>query len=219
MNLNKLAQLAKKEYKKIGVSHDWNHVKRVKENALKISEKEGGDKTILLPACLLHDLGRSKGKEKKHSSNVMLTVKILQNSGYNTGDVDEIVGCIKTHSFKNTPKSLEAKILFDADKLDSYGAVGVARFFMLAGEHNWSLRESADKAFERMAALDKVGGFYTTEGEKIGLSKAKIAFLLYYSFFQELNEHEKVKGLEKMLAHKLGPLKSKFMLKTLKVLL
>jgi uncharacterized protein len=144
-----IRKLVQKEMNLSPASHGWDHVKRVYELCLKIGKKEKADLTILGLAALLHDIGRkeeqvSKGKichaqvgaEKAEGLLARLDVPDLIKK--------EILHCIRSHRFrgKQEPKSLEARILFDADKLDSIGAVGVGRAFLFAGEVGARLHNS-----------------------------------------------------------------------------
>ena len=88
----------------------------------------------------MHDIGRkeemkNKGKFCHAEEGAKLARKIL--GKYNLGDnvVDNILHCIISHRYRNsyTPETIEAKVLYDADKLDSIGAVGIARDFLFAG--------------------------------------------------------------------------------------
>ena len=219
LKYKKLLNLARKEYQQLNMhSHDWDHIQRVLQYCERINKKEKTDVTILFPACILHDLGRVKGKEKDHSTSIEKSDNLLAQSGYAEDERKKIIDCILSHSVNSDkkPVSMEAKILFDADKLDSYGAIGVTRFFTLAGEQQWNLQESIDHAFERITKLSSIGGFYTKEAEQIGTSKAKTTFIFYYFLFQELNEMEKIKSLEKIFMGKYGKIKGKIILKTLK---
>jgi len=220
-NYTKLLFLAEEKYKNINIeSHDWQHILRVLNYCKKINKKENVNNKILFPACILHDLGRENGKESIHSESITVAKNLLIRANYDQDLITKILACIKSHSVdsKNKPVSLEAKILFDADKLDSYGAIGVSRFFMMANEQNWSLQKSADKAFERITKLNEINGFYTKEAESIGLSKAKKTFVYYYSLFKELGDTKKVKFLESILTNKYGKLKGKLFLAILKTL-
>jgi len=115
-------------------AHDTEHVYRVLNYALDIAKHEGGaDLELLTTACLMHDISRADqfadpgidhaihGSLKAH--------RWLAENGYSTEFADTVRDCIETHRFRsdNPPQSLEAKILFDADKLDVCGAVGIAR--------------------------------------------------------------------------------------------
>ncbi|MCR4336071.1 MAG: hypothetical protein NUV57_06085, partial [archaeon] len=119
---------------------------------------------------------------------------------------DAIIECIKTHSFDGEykPETLEAKVLFDADKIDSYGFIGVARFFLLAGEEHLSFNKAVENAFERIITLGKVGGFFTNTGKKIGLKKAKRSILFYYLLLSELGDTKKLQEIENTIKEKLG---------------
>ena len=122
-------------------SHDFDHTMRVYNMCVYIWEKESADLEILKIAALMHDIGRKKQYETKwkicHAEYwTILADKILKDLKINKEKIEKILHCIATHRFRkwNQPESLEAKILFDADKLDSIWAVGIWRAFMYANE-------------------------------------------------------------------------------------
>ena len=124
-----------------GSSHDIDHTLRVRDLCMKIWKAEWADLEILEIAALLHDIWRPKEFETKwkicHAEYwANLAKDFLQNLWLEQDKVDNIVYCISTHRFRkwNPPETLEAKILFDADKLDCIWAVGIGRAFMCAWE-------------------------------------------------------------------------------------
>jgi uncharacterized protein len=130
-------------------SHGWDHVKRVYDLCLKIGKKEKGDIAIVSLAALLHDIGRreeqaSKGKICHAQVGAQKAERILSQIGVSAEIKREVLQCIRSHRFrgKQFPGSLEARILFDADKLDSIGAVGIGRAFLFAGEVGARLHNS-----------------------------------------------------------------------------
>jgi uncharacterized protein len=122
-------------------SHGWDHVERVYRLCIRIGEVEGADLEILKMAAILHDIGRddeisSGGKICHAERGAALGQEILEKLSVPREKIDKVVHCIETHRFRGNrvPQSLEARVLFDADKLDSIGAVGVGRAFLFAGE-------------------------------------------------------------------------------------
>lgn len=120
--------------------HDWTHVERVRALAGRIGRTEGADLFVLEAAALLHDV--SRGEEMRRGGGFCHAEhgaeeakKILVRLGCESEFIERVTHCIRTHRKrgKNIPESLEAKILFDADKLDSLGAIGVGRAFLFAG--------------------------------------------------------------------------------------
>lgn len=131
---------AREFFKDASGCHDWSHVERVRKMALHIGKDEKADLFILELAAVLHDIGRkeemkSKGLFCHAEKGGELAKKILDKHDIDSEMKSRIIHCIVSHRnrTKNKPESLEAKILFDADKLDSIGAVGVARDFLFAG--------------------------------------------------------------------------------------
>jgi uncharacterized protein len=124
-------------------AHNLDHVFRVYNLCLLISRYEKDvDLEILIPAALLHDIARveeSEDKTGKIDHAVLggeIAEEILRKLEYEKETIEKIKHCIVTHRFRtgNEPNIIEAKILFDADKLDVIGASGIARTFMLAGQ-------------------------------------------------------------------------------------
>jgi uncharacterized protein len=122
-------------------SHGWDHTQRVYRLCMHIGEAEGADLTVLGPAAYLHDIGRpfqdrSKGALCHAEKGAEMAQKALENLPIADMKRKNIVHCIRTHRFRGDarPETLEARVLFDADKLDSIGAVGIGRTFLFAGE-------------------------------------------------------------------------------------
>lgn len=131
---------ARKYFEGASGCHDWTHVERVKNLALNIGKKEGAKLDVLEMAALLHDIGRRdemkcKGKFCHAEKGAEIAREILGKHKIEKSVVENIIHCIQAHRYRKNlkPSTLEAKILFDADKLDSIGAIGVARDFLFAG--------------------------------------------------------------------------------------
>lgn len=129
-------------------AHNLDHVFRVYNLCILLSEhEENVDLEVLIPAVLIHDIARvkeSKDKTGQIDHAVLgseMAEQILKNLEYEEEQIQKIKHCITAHRFRtgNEPKTIEAKILFDADKLDAIGSVGIARCFMLSGQYGQSL--------------------------------------------------------------------------------
>ena len=120
-------------------AHDFDHIMRVYHNAQKILKKEKAKKKLVLTAVLLHDIvsyPKSDKQSKNSSIDSAKKAKILLKK-YNFTDEEIVIisDAIRDHSFsqKKLPKTIEGKILQDADRLDALGAIGIARVFATGG--------------------------------------------------------------------------------------
>ncbi|MFX1409118.1 MAG: HD domain-containing protein [Promethearchaeota archaeon] len=116
--------------------HGFPHVERVYKLCLDLGKKLDANLIVLKTAALLHDIGRKEGKDKKIKKNhaelsAELAYRYLssQNFIFPEKDLKNIIHSIRSHSFSNniSPRTLEAKIVSDADKLDAIGAIGLYR--------------------------------------------------------------------------------------------
>jgi len=132
-----------------GGCHGPDHAERVHAIAIRIGLELGAEMRILSAAALLHDIGRREESESRgticHAARgAELAGPILADLGFDSEEIAAIRHCIASHRYRaeNPPKSLEAKILFDADKLDSLGAIGIGRAFLFAGQVGARLHNS-----------------------------------------------------------------------------
>jgi len=115
--------------------HGFTHVERVLKLSSEIGVVLNANLPVIKIAALLHDVGRYLKKDNEVKNHAEISAEIAENfiikNNFNLalGDVENILHCIRAHSFSNDlePKSLEAKILSDADKLDALGAIGLYR--------------------------------------------------------------------------------------------
>lgn len=123
-------------YPEIDPVHGFDHILRVYRMVGKLATAEGADLEIVRAAALLHDAqgsqtsGGEEGRLDHHQASAEFAHQILAAEGWSADRIAAVQHCILAHRFRdnsNIPQTLEAKILFDADKLDVIGAVGVAR--------------------------------------------------------------------------------------------
>lgn len=168
-------------------AHDLSHLQRVWHNARTLQIEEGGDLEVLLAAVLLHDCVAVEKNSPLRSQASRLAAekasKVLTNLNWPEAKIDAVTHAIEAHSFSAniTPLTLEARLMQDADRLDSLGMLGVARTFYTAGRMGSALydphdpeaqdREYDDKRFcldhFQTKLLHLADGFQTTAGQRL----------------------------------------------------
>ena len=122
--------------------HDFSHVLRVLNLAERLAEAEGADRQVVRTATLLHDIARLGDDDlileaEAETDHAVLAARHVRRvlAGKDPAFVNAVAHCIEAHRFRNAvePETIEAKVLFDADKLDAIGAVGIARAFAYGG--------------------------------------------------------------------------------------
>lgn len=178
-------------------SHDLGHLKRVAQNCKKIQKSEGGNIEILIISSYFHDIiSLAKNSPDRHRSSEFAAQKTINILDKNFQEIpsnyyEPIADAIRSHSYSANiyPKTLEAKILQDADRLDALGAVGLARVFYIAGRLNQKLFDDNDPFAKNRLLNDKeyaLDHFYhklfklpdtlqTNKGKE--LAKEKVAIL------------------------------------------
>lgn len=122
-------------------AHDKDHIYRVLYAAMDIASSEiNVDYDVLICACLLHDIGRREQNENPALCHAAVgaekTVAFLASAGFAPDYAQRVGNCIRAHRFRSdfTASSIEAKILFDADKIDVTGTIGIARTILYNGQ-------------------------------------------------------------------------------------
>jgi uncharacterized protein len=116
--------------------HGFDHIVRVYQLADKIGRSENADLEIVHAAVLLHDArdsltqGGEVGRLNHQHTSAFFAEQVLASAGWQEGRIQSVLHCIRAHRFRDqseSPHTIEAMVMFDADKLDAIGAVGVAR--------------------------------------------------------------------------------------------
>jgi uncharacterized protein len=137
-------------------AHDVFHAKRVRDLSIRLANEWNRtiDRGVLSAAAWLHDIGRPlerSGEIEHHDKWAAIEVGDLLGTEAVTADrIDAIKHCIRTHSIRSSspePETSEAKLLFDADKLEATGAVGIIRLACIVGERS-------GRADEKYAVID-----------------------------------------------------------------
>ena len=177
---------------KLSPSHDLFHIEQVLQYAEKLQNIQGGDWDIISASVLLHDLERASPKiiYKLNIENLLGKVsKILEKVGFTFEKVEKVLEAIEDHEKKElSPRSLEGRILKDADFLAGFGAWGILRIAMWLGETGGGVSNFLDtidiKMHKRIEELEFV------ESKKSARKKYVFA-KLFISFLQEEPELQK----------------------------
>jgi uncharacterized protein len=188
--------------------HDFDHVLRVYHIAERLAKAEDADLAIVRAAALLHDSrgsapsGEGTARAEHHNASAQFARAILAEKGWPDNQIHAVQHCIRAHRYRgqeDKPETLEAKVLFDADKLDVLGAIGAARtiaYAALDGEPSYAepseqfletgKKESGEphsSYHEFLFKLRKVKDRMFTDSGK-ALAAARHAYLV--GFYEEL---------------------------------
>lgn len=194
-------------------AHDRQHVYRVLYNAIEIArEEENVNMDVLLTAALLHDIGRADERADPTADHAVTggdrAYQLLVGTpelGYAPDFAEHVRQCIRTHRFRRNdlPATIEAKFLFDADKLDVCGAVGIARTLMYSGAHDrpiYTTKEDGSISDGRGDKEDsfcreycfKLEGMYdrflTRRGAELAKERQKAAVDFYEALLHEVRD-------------------------------
>jgi uncharacterized protein len=188
-------------------SHDWSHLLRVWRNAAAIADQEpGSDREILAASVILHDCVavEKNAPERRHASRMAAerAREIVAALGWDMARAERLAHAIEAHSFSAgiEPRSIEARILQDADRLDAIGAIGIARCFYVAGRMGSALYSADDPAAnarpldDQRFALDHFGAklfrvagdFQTATGQALAVERTRTMRGFVEAFLAEI---------------------------------
>jgi len=172
--------------------HGFTHVERVLKLSLEIGIVLNANLPVIKSAALLHDVGRYLKKDDEVRNHAEISAEIAEDffikNNFNIviEDVENILHCIRAHSFSNglEPKTLEAKILSDTDKLDALGAIGLYRTIGFTILRNGGLDDVIEHLENKILKLKNQ--LYLDISKEIAKSREKIII----KFYKEIKEEK-----------------------------
>ncbi|MFC7078502.1 HD domain-containing protein [Haloarcula halophila] len=197
-------------------AHDIFHAKRVRDVAVRLAERHPDrvDRDVLVAAAWLHDIGRPLERidEVDEHGDWAATeaTALLGDEGVSDGQLTAIEHCLRAHSLRVSspdPETIEAKLLFDADKLDAVGAVGIVRLACIVGERSGrsgtqyaviddtatldtESSELPDIGLVREWARERLDALYTEPGRHLGESRWEFLQQFFARFSREIGTSE-----------------------------
>lgn len=153
MNLDRLQEQCRALLRDVApadAAHDISHIKRVVKNVVYLTDIEQCNTLITLPSAWLHDcVAVAKDSPLRAQGSRMAAeaaTKFLAKNGYPEELLPDVFHAIEAHSYSaNIPtRTVEAAVVQDADRLDSLGAIGIARCLLVGGRLNRPLCANED---------------------------------------------------------------------------
>lgn len=154
--ISKTALFIQEKFKTEGSGHDWFHIARVWRLSKRIALNEKQADTLVVElGALLHDIADWKFNDGDMEVGAKAAGQWLLKQKADEAVIKKVEDIVRSVSFKAEGEklelpSLEAKIVFDADKIDAIGAIGIARAFAFGGHKNRLLYDPAIKPIKNM---------------------------------------------------------------------
>ena len=131
-NLRKIEDFSRKLHKKKDPAHDFSHIKRVIKLCRKLAASEKCDMNLLLVSAYFHGVLDKEAEIRR----------FLESISYSNDFINKVITTVRNSTSVSKPKTIEEKILHDANLLDALGAIGIARSFTKGGYEKQTLNET-----------------------------------------------------------------------------
>lgn len=212
--IQKTAAFVEQKFSGESSGHDWWHMYRVWQLSKYIAAQEpDADLFLVELAALLHDIADWKFHDGDQEAGPRAAREWLESLHVDNATIEHIEDIIRTVSFKgagvaSNMKTLEGKIVHDADKIDALGAIGIARTFAYGGANNRPLYDpniqpgqhdtfdayqkskshSVNHFYEKLLLLkDRM---YTQAGKNLAAARHEYMQTFLDEFYAEWNGHK-----------------------------
>ncbi len=180
--LSKLSATVREKMSSEGSGHDWWHVYRVWRMARHLAQDEKADLFVVELGALLHDIADYKFHGGDYSVGPRVAREMMEGLGVDGETMDHVCDIVATISFKGGVategmKTLEGRIVQDADRLDAIGAIGIARVFAFGGNRNRPLHDPELKPKSYKSKEEYLAAFKRNEGSSVNHFYEKLLLL------------------------------------------
>ncbi len=139
--IQRTEEFVRETLKADSTGHDWWHINRVRNVAVRLAKSEGADQYVVELAALLHDIADWKFNDGDITIGATKSRQWLASLDVEESLQERVARIILTVSFKgagviNEVDTLEGQVVQDADRIDALGAIGIARTFAYGGHFN-----------------------------------------------------------------------------------
>ncbi len=184
--LNEIKEFVRKRIEGLDYNHDIEHVERTVKFAEILADNERADKDVCVIAAWLHDIGKAKNEEVHGDIGAMMAKPFLERLGFEVDFIEKVCHAIECHDSASVhkAKTIEAKVIFDADKLQAIGPFGFAREF---SHYTVFKGKKPREAFEivKKKEINRFKNELQTETAKALASKPFELMLEFYKLYEK----------------------------------
>lgn len=166
-----------------GTAHSFEHVNRVLNVALSLIEEVKANAEIVQLGSLLHDIGRTTGESHHAENGVEPARRILSDLNYPQDETNKVLWIVEHHDVngRDKLKTMEGRLVWDADKLDLIGLTGVSRAFHFAGERRTPFNDAVKWCIDK--GMHQPYEFFTQSAREI--AKRRYSVMKYFALTLE----------------------------------
>jgi uncharacterized protein len=188
--LNEIKEFAKKRSEDLDYNHDFEHIERTVKLAEILAKKEGANKDVCVVAAWLHDIEKAKNEEVHGDIGARTAKLFLERLGFESDFIDKVCHAIECHDSASVHKAetIEAKVVFDSDKLQAIGPFGFAREF----SHYTVFKEKKPKEALEIVRKKEINRFKNELQTETAKALAEKPFGLMLEFYKLYKKWDKV---------------------------
>jgi putative nucleotidyltransferase with HDIG domain len=173
----------------LGASYRWQHTQRVTQYGKVIAETDGAKVELVLAGCLLHDIAWFDTNSENSREHGRLGAKIaqpfLEGLGYTPEHVENICYSIATHVDEESPTTIEAKIISDADNVDRFGPYRVLQWCFPDIDHYENLADKLKERVQRLEQYREKNVMFTPTGRQLFSEQLDLQIKYFSAFIGE----------------------------------
>jgi putative nucleotidyltransferase with HDIG domain len=167
----------------------WQHTQRVTQFGKLIAENEGADPELVCTACLLHDLAwfntGSENSREHGRIGAQISRPFLEELDFSPEEVENICYSIAAHVDVDSPKTLEARIVSDADNVDRFGPYRILQWCFADMDDYESLTDKLSERINRLEKYQKKNPMYTKTGKQLFSEQLDLQVRFFRAFVGE----------------------------------
>lgn len=167
----------------------WQHTLRMTQFGKVIAETEGADVELVTAACLLHDLAwfdtGSENSREHGRIGAQIARPFLEGLGLTPEQVENICYSVAAHVDVDSPDTLEARIVSDADNVDRFGPYRILQWCFSDIDDYGRLAAKLSQRINRLEQYHKKNPMFTPTGKQLFAEQLDLQINFFRAFVGE----------------------------------